>query len=617
MSDTRDGGIWQPHSGDEPRDPRGDRHSAGRASSHPTSPGRGVKRTATRGQRGYQEPIGPGDYPVERGDAEWPENAPSAGDAAGGDGLWTPGGDGPTPGDGRRGGPGGPRGKKLTAKQRRRRKILKWTGMSMALVLVAVAAFGGYWWWRLNHNIGVGNLHSAVGDIKTMAETKDAFGNSAMNILVIGTDARNNPADCKLGGDCSIGSTGGNADVEMIVHLSADRSNMEIISIPRDTYVNVPACKANSGGTINAYFGMVNSALQVNTGCQVDTVQQLTGLQIDHFIEVDFNGVVQMTNAVGGVQICVKTAITDSYSHLSLPAGTSTVQGTTALALLRSRHGFGDGSDLERQQVQHMYLSSLIRKIKANANFMNASNLLGIADTATKSVTVDPGLDGITNLISLGQDLNKVPTKRIEFLTMPTVPYGQHLQPNTTTDQQLFSLVNSDMSLTAGTAPKTTTVSTSKTTTAATTTAAPATEPASAVHSVMVENGTTTAGRAATIKSALQTDGVPTVSSGNYSSGTVGTTDVYYQAGYQQSADTVAALLGIPASHVMQGSSTNGYAVTLVLGSDFTTGTKYGASSPSSSSTTAALSSSLSSAAAASNASQSKCATGSGNGVDY
>jgi LCP family protein required for cell wall assembly len=433
---------------------------------------------------------------------------------------WTPAspddlGDGADPDLPGSDGPVGHRRRAARKKKSRRRRIAKWTSLSLAAVLVLVTAFAGYWWWRLNHNIHVSSLHASMNSIKTMPEHKDQFGHTAMNILVIGTDARETQADCNLGGDCAIGdSNGGNADVEMILHLSADRSNLDVISIPRDTYTNIPSCKTSTGGVSQAYFGMINSALQNSTGCQVDAVEQLTGLQIDHFMQVDFNGVVQITDAVGGVPICTNQPVNDPYSGLNLPAGTTTVKGVTALELLRSRHGFGDGSDLERESVQHIYLSSLVRKIKANANLTDWNNLLGIADTATKSLTVDPGLDSIIKLASLAEDMKGVPTDRIEFLTMPTVAYGAHLKPDTATDQQLFTLVNNDQSLTAAPpAPKTPAAKPAQTHASTPTLGAPPTntEAASNVHSVLIDNGTTANGRAGELQTELRNDGVPTV----------------------------------------------------------------------------------------------------------
>ena len=116
-----------------------------------------------------------------------------------------------------------------------------------------------------------------------------------INILLIGSDTRDTSADCGLGGDCG---TGANADSEMIVHLSADRSNATVLSIPRDTETQLPA--ARGGGR-----AMINSALQYGASCQVAAVVKLTGITIDHYMMFDFSGVVDLSNELGGVPVCV------------------------------------------------------------------------------------------------------------------------------------------------------------------------------------------------------------------------------------------------------------------------------------------------------------------------
>ena len=148
-------------------------------------------------------------------------------------------------------------------------------------------------------------------------EKADPFGRRAVNILLIGSDSRSDRADCKIGGDCG---TGANADVEMVVHLSADRSNATVMSIPRDTIVNVPQCTGPSHHVYPALQGVqITSSLQDGgPGCTVATVHALTGITIDHFVMIDFSGVVNMSDDVGGVPVCVSANVSDPYSHLRL-----------------------------------------------------------------------------------------------------------------------------------------------------------------------------------------------------------------------------------------------------------------------------------------------------------
>jgi LCP family protein required for cell wall assembly len=468
-------------------------------------------------------------------------------------------------------------------------------------VLVLLAAFAGYWWWRLNHNINVSALHGANAAPKVQQEIPDQFGRTPLNILIIGTDARLSSADASLGGDSG---HQGLADVEMLVHIAADRSNATIMSIPRDTVTTIPACGQNPSRT-----DLINSALPEGTGCQVDTVETLTHVQINSFIMVDFNGVVQLTNAVGGVPICVNQAVNDPDSGLNLPAGNSTVQGTQALALLRTRHGFGDGSDIYRTEVQHMYLSSLIRKLKGQVNFFNVPNLLHMANVATSSLTVSPNLDSVLKLGSLAQTLKKVPSDRITFLTLPTeayLPNPAHVTSDPAVDDQLFNMINNDQPLTNGVPaapPKK---------------AAPTVTPAapSSVGKVAVDNGTDAHGRAGAVASYLQNDGFGSVTAGDYSSDTVSQTVVYYASGQQAAGLAVAKAFGIPAAQVKAG-STGGADAELVIGSDFTSGSTY---KPSSSGTPGSnvLPSSVSSQAAVENAAATNvCAHAYGTGLGF
>jgi len=293
----------------------------------------------------------------------------------------------------------------------RRRRRIKLVLLSLtATTALGAAAIFGYAAWdiqHLTHNL----KHTALlpAGFTEPAESVDAYGRSAMNILLIGSDTRDTAADCGLGGDCG---SGANADSEMIVHLSADRSNVTVLSIPRDTETSLPACAG--GGR-----GMINSALQYGASCQVAAIYDLTGITIDHYIEFDFSGVVDLSDELGGVPVCVSAAVHDPNSGLTIGAGTTNVEGEQALEFLRTRDAFYDGSDLGREQATHIFLSSLLRKAKASATLTNLSELQSIAETVTKYTTVDNGLDSATALLSLGEDFGEVDSDRVTFLTMP------------------------------------------------------------------------------------------------------------------------------------------------------------------------------------------------------
>ena len=466
----------------------------------------------------------------------------------------------------------------------RRRKILKWTAVGTAVLVVAVAGIGGYVVLHLDGNI----KHTALlpTGITQSAEAPDKFGDTAMNVLLIGTDARVTAADCKLGGDCSSGGDG-NSDVLMLIHLSADRTNSTIMSIPRDTETTIPDC-----GTNSSYYGMINSSLAYGASCTVATVHQLTGLTIDHFVEVDFSGVVTMSDAVGGVPVCVTNNMYDPDSGLRLNAGTTVVEGQQALEFVRTRHGFYDGSDLGREEAQHIFLSNMIRQVRSEASFTDIGNLYTIADAATKSLTVDNGLDGISNLLSLFDTMNRVPTDRVTFVTMPwelDPSNTERVIPVQAEAAQMFANIKNDVSYsksssTDSSSAKSESDSATSTATAEATPSAGQSASADSDSSVItsevtaqVLNGTGVSGRAATVEQSLESNGFSSslLSTGDTSS--TSKTMVYYPSGRSDSAAAVAGALGVPSSQVQQSSAYS--AVTVVIGSDWTSGSTYPAAS--------------------------------------
>lgn len=298
------------------------------------------------------------------------------------------------------------------------RRVLRWLTLGLSLVVLLGAAAGTFLYFRLNGNLRDMPLFGGVqGDAGT--ERPDSFGRTPLNVLVIGSDTRADGADCRLGGDCGPGQ---NADVEMVLHISADRSHATVLSIPRDTVMDLPACRTIKGGVAAAHRGQVNSTLQYGPGCTVAAVHALTALPIDHFVMADFAGVVRMSDAVGGVPVCVNRNVYDPYSRLKLAKGKHSLKGEAALEFLRSRHSFGDGSDLGRTDAQHIYLAALAHRVREGGTFSDPAGMLMLADAATRSLTVDTGLAAISKLAGLADDVRKVPSARFAFTTMPSSP---------------------------------------------------------------------------------------------------------------------------------------------------------------------------------------------------
>lgn len=307
----------------------------------------------------------------------------------------------------------------------RRRVLRRRIGVGALVILLAVVGSGIALYLHLN-----GNLHTAPLTAGGK-EKVDSGGHSPINILVMGSDTRASSADCAIGGDCSrkqatstkATSAGANADVMMVVHISADRSNATVMSIPRDTMIPLPSCAGGSGTPTSATpnVGRINSTLQSGANCAAAAVHTLTGVPIDHFMVIDFAGVVSMSDAVGGVPVCVNRNVYDPYSHLKLTAGTHTLKGKAALEFLRTRHGFGDGGDIGRTVAQHIFLSSMLREMESASTLANPVRVLRLANAATSAVTVDTKLGSVPALTSLAYQLNQVPGARTTFVTMPTV----------------------------------------------------------------------------------------------------------------------------------------------------------------------------------------------------
>jgi len=469
----------------------------------------------------------------------------------------------------------------------RARKALRYGALSMAGVMLAAAGFGTYLYVHFNSNIKSTAL--LPSGVTQAAEIPDKFGRTAMNILLLGNAGRINAADCKLGGACGDSAT--SADSMMVLHLAADRSNMTIMSIPRDSIVNLPACAHDSEDLINA--SLVNGP-----ACAVQAVHDVTGLTIDHFIEIDMSGVVTMSNALGGVPVCVTNNLYDSYSHIKLPKGTSIIQGTQALAWLRTRHAFVN--EVYREQAQHMFLAALLRKLEANASLTNVSTLYSVADAATKALTVDSALSSITDLLSLAQEIGKVPTSRVTMLSVPTVDYSgsnpswaQQLQFDQPAADDMFNDLKTDTAYTAQ-------VTASKTSgTVPTASSSPsAANVDKALVNVAIENGSRVNGRAGAIKTALEAD---SFSSSRITTGTATSTSataLYYSATRADSAAAVAAALGIPSTAMHESSSYS--EVRVVIGGDWTSGTTYGSTTTPTGTTATAASTTVASSAPAS-----------------
>jgi LCP family protein required for cell wall assembly len=348
----------------------------------------------------------------------------------------------------RRRGPRGPR--------RRLGRILRWASAVLALLILGSGGAAYAYYQHLDHNLRKGARTLAAKPSKVVRKPKaNKAGKTPVNILVIGSDGRNSKEDLKLGGaHDSVGSA--RADVIMIVHLSADRRHMSVVSIPRDTRVRIPACTdPKTGKKYPASEDIINASLgHGGAGCVLATVQDLTHVYLDHWMMIDFAGVVKMADAVGGVDVCVRqnvwdhpTAAQPGGSHLKLTAGTHTIKGVQALQWLRTRHAWG--SDRGRADAQHMYLSALMRKLTSQNVFTHPGRMMSLAETATSSLQVSEEIGSVKKLYDLGMELKEVPPDRTTMLTMPTLQDPQdpeaHYVENTKDASVIWEMLRDDI----------------------------------------------------------------------------------------------------------------------------------------------------------------------------
>ncbi|MEW2493978.1 LCP family protein [Streptomyces nodosus] len=461
---------------------------------------------------------------------------------------------------------------------RRRRRVLRWSATVLSVVILGTAGAGYVYYRHLNDNLKKGDLNLGEAKDRAAAPTPNAAGQTPLNILLIGSDARDSAENQKLGGARDTFGGAPRADVQMLLHLSADRTNMSVVSMPRDTLLQLPKCtdpETHQVYPATTSLAMTNDSLgRGGPGCTVATWEKLTGIHIDHFMMVDFAGVVSMADAIGGVPVCVDKNI---YSHtstghgsgLKLKAGTTSVKGKQALQWLRTRYGFEDGSDIARTKAQHQYMSSMVRQLRENATLSNPNKLRNLAEKATEALTVDKGLGSVAKLYDLSTELKKVPTERITMTTMPYVYVGVRVVPKEGDADQLFRLVREDIPLDGKNTKK-----------------KPVAEKTEAPLdsddkiAVQVQNGTRSStlapasGRASAVAQLLVGKGFTAARADSSTLLSEEKTVIRFPtADLKGDAQRLAEVLGLPLSSVQQSTDVSG--VTLVVGSDWRTGTEY------------------------------------------
>jgi LCP family protein required for cell wall assembly len=430
------------------------------------------------------------------------------------------------------------------------------TKILAAVVSVAIVVASGWLWYTWNNFTT--NLHRvnaitapSTGTVTKGGKTTTAVGDpdgKDQNILIVGNDDRDSATDAEL---AQLGTTrdGGsyNTDTMMLMHLPADGKKATIVSFPRDSYVAIPGHDMNK---LNAAYpeGISDDNGNKSGGAQllVQTIQNLTGLHIDHFVQVDLLGFYRISNAIGGIQVNMCQAVQESNSGINLHAGINTIEGTQALAFVRQRYGLPNG-DLDRIKRQQYFLSAVFRKLASAGVLLNPIKQKNLLNAVSKSLSVDETL----NPAKLAEQMTALTAGNLNFSTIPTDGFADegvgsvvvvHPEDVQADVQKLFKADES--------APKPTAKPTTKAI------------PASSI-TVSVLNGAGEQGVAATNLAALKALGFKTGTAGD-APATTPTTTVEFPAGQSAQAAVVAAKLPGAAVKQTSGIST----ITVVLGTD-------------------------------------------------
>ncbi|MFD3329985.1 LCP family protein [Streptomyces sp. NPDC058701] len=333
-----------------------------------------------------------------------------------------------------------------------RRRLLRWSCLGAAVVVLAGTATGWWLYDRLNGNITADN--SAEAELRRYERERPAnFATGAQNILLIGSDSRSGKENARYGADKGTQRS----DTVILLHLPADRKSATAVSIPRDLMSDIPSCLKPDGTRTAPRYAQFNWSFEWGgAACTIRTVEKLTGIRVDHHMVVDFGGFKKMVDAVGGVEVCLEQPVEDTAAKAKLPAGLHTLRGEQALGYVRARHGLGNGSDTERMLRQQEFLGSLVKKVQSNGVLLNPARLVPLLDAATSSVTTDPGLASLRGLYELVRSVRDIPTEQVKFLTVPRRPYPSNpnrdelVQPDA---DRLFERLRMDRAVTV-TPPK-------------------------------------------------------------------------------------------------------------------------------------------------------------------
>jgi LCP family protein required for cell wall assembly len=315
--------------------------------------------------------------------------------------------------------------------------------LACSVAVALVIGLGSVFFYRhLNENITFLDINDKLGDRPAKIAPGDPI-----NVLIMGSDSR--------AGDQGVDQMengGARSDTTILMHLSSDRKFAYGVSLPRDAIVDRPECKTDNGDVPAENDVMFNTAFYYGgVACTVKTVESLTGIQIDHWVVVNFNGFKDMVDAIGGVEVCVPHAIDDERYQMHLQAGTQKIKGQAALDYVRVRHGFGDGSDIGRMKRQQAFIASMAAGVVSAGTLTRVDRLVKFLDAATKSLALDTGVGNVLSLARLGNQFRTIGLDNIQFITVPWEwyqPDPNRIVWNTKLSNRLWDKIRHDNPLT-------------------------------------------------------------------------------------------------------------------------------------------------------------------------
>lgn len=296
-----------------------------------------------------------------------------------------------------------------------RRTVLRVIVTTLVVLAIATAATVVVAWRTLDDKVQPGP------PIVNAKPKPTPIGGEPLNILVIGSDSRAGEGNDIDGED----TAGRRSDVTILVHVSGDRKEVYGVSLPRDALVTRPDCTGPDGETVpGGDLEMFNSAFGVGgEACTVKMVGQLTGVFIDHYVSVDFNGFREMVDAIDGVTVCIPEDVDDPKTGISFEAGTQVLDGTQSLAYVRERSQLSANSDIGRMKRQQAFVASMINKVVSARTLTRPNRLYRFVAAVADSIVVDPQLASLDALVELARQFRKTDLDDIEFITVPFTTY--------------------------------------------------------------------------------------------------------------------------------------------------------------------------------------------------